>query len=231
MTRFIALAPLLLVACSTSEGDNFADDCAGGMCSRLSLRWNVDRGGMDSNCAAVDGSIVAVTATFQPDNRTTEFTEDCSSGAAISGQLPLGPYRLDVALQGRDGSTLSNQSTVATIAAANVLTESMVTFDVMPTVVAGGEFGACSATMPCRNANNRCVQLDSRPGYCSPTCTGACDQVEPFLPAGAHPTSICVPFSETDTTKVCVLYCGSSADCPTGMTCDMSGTNSPPYCR
>jgi hypothetical protein len=223
---------LLVSACATPSGDdNFADDCKTGGCAKLSLRWSVDRGGKDSTCAAVDGAMVDVIATYQADNRTAHFTASCSAGAALSENMPLGPYRLDVVLEGADGSPLSTKSATATLAAPNVITETTVAFDVKPKAVPGGEFGTCSATMPCHDATNTCVLDGAGNGFCSPPCTGACEQLAPYLSSDAHPTAFCVAYDNTpNSPQVCVIFCSTNADCATGMTCKPANQNDPPHC-
>lgn len=67
----------------------------------------------------------------------------------------------------------------------------------MPRVVAGGEFGSCTAAMSCRDATNTCVSDGSGPEFCSPTCTHACEQFLPYLPNDVHPGMACVAYDNT----------------------------------
>ncbi len=220
-----SLVSLLAISACTasSEPDEFRDDCAGGACAKFSIRWAVESGGYDSTCAAVDGATVDLVATFQADNRTAHVAGTCGNGALLTGLLPLGPYRLDLELEGSDGSSLSMQSTTATLAAPNVITEARVTFDATSRPSVGSTFGPCAAGMSCTDPHDTCVTDGIVRGYCSPPCTGDCREIQAYYPPGTQPLAVeCVHLTTPDSPQVCVMFCQTDADCVPGLLCDPS---------
>lgn len=226
-TRLLIL--LSLAACSGGgDSDDGFDECSGNdaQCAKLSVRWSIDRAGKDATCSVVGGTKIVATAKFQADGRIASFEAACDAGALLTSSLPIGPYEIDVSLKDAVANVLGSKKALATLGVSNTVTETLVALDIIPKIVPGGLFGACSASQPCSDPSYQCVQVQgAASGYCSPVCSAqkqCSDLYEPFAHELKEWSAVCGPTSTQSSQTYCLGLCSgdaTGAQCPPGLTC------------